>query len=586
MNILIEPIYIGFFQVLISSLIISGLIFSGRYINHHIFNIYQNNLLDLIIGLIFLSQILKIIVYLGYFDKFFLIFSYFFVIAGLYNLKNFFISFPIENYFKKLSKIEIIIILTLFLFFLISVAPPTMADALDYHYGIPFYLLKFNQLPSINFWLYGNVGGNGEIFNSLALYLGTDNFVSIVQVVSLILFLLFLSKEIKNKNKFIFLSIFILSSPTILQLLSGPKFMILPQIMTALALYFLVKNKKIKVIDFIFISILLMGAAQFKSSFIISGFLIGLITFLKAFKINAFKTLLFSFIISCFFFLPTAIYNFNQIENFNLINIFSIMPNEMFDNMRSFKENDFIYPLNIFFPSSFGKISTLLGFQIFLLIFFLNKSKKFNLVLFIIFFTIILHYFLGMNIARMYYEYILWGSIGFIFIKDKKINYNLFAKLILPQTILIICFASYFSFTSFPSLFSNNARNDFMIKNTFFYEGAKWANESLPKNSKILSTIRPVSLLKNEFAPTDWLDFYSNESQIKKYIEILKKMQLEYILMVDSPKNHILNECIGKKVKQSKNLQRGSRNPFNRNNQNQFSIYHFNYHLLPGCFVN
>ena len=66
-----------------------------------------------------------------------------------------------------------------------------MADALDYHYGIPLYLLKFFQIPNINFWLYANVGSNGDIFNTIALYLKTDNFVSVLQVVCLVLFLAF-----------------------------------------------------------------------------------------------------------------------------------------------------------------------------------------------------------------------------------------------------------------------------------------------------------------------------------------------------------------------------------------------------------
>ena len=190
---------------------------------------------------------------------------------GIYNL-NIIPHFHYKNYLVRDSKFSIVIFSLLFLFLIISIAPPSMADALDYHYGIPLYLLKFFQIPNINFWLYANVGGNGDIFNTIALYLKTDNFVSVLQVVCLVLFLAFLKKEIKNDKKFIFTSIFVISSPTLLQLLSGPKFMILPQIMTAFALYFCISKKKIEVIDFVFISILIMGASQFKSSFLISGF--------------------------------------------------------------------------------------------------------------------------------------------------------------------------------------------------------------------------------------------------------------------------------------------------------------------------
>ena len=91
MNILVEPLYIGFFQFLISLIIISGLIFLGRYINLLLFRKYQSALFDLIISLIILSQFLKIFTYLGIFKYIYLFFTYFLLIAGTYNLKNIYI---------------------------------------------------------------------------------------------------------------------------------------------------------------------------------------------------------------------------------------------------------------------------------------------------------------------------------------------------------------------------------------------------------------------------------------------------------------------------------------------------------------
>ncbi len=584
MNIIIEPFFIGFIQFIISFILLSGLAFSGKYINKFLIPKIKHPLLDIIISIIILSQLLKIIVYLDLFNWFYIFYSFALVSLGILNLKNILLNFHFKNFFYTDSKITILLILLLFFLFLISVAPPTMADALDYHYGIPLYLLKFYQMPDINFWLYGNVGGNGDIFNSIPLYLRTDNFVSVLQFFCFFLFLSFLKNNIKSKNKFIFVSIFILSSPTILQLLSGPKFMILPQIMTALALYFLIKNNKIEFFDFIFISILLMGAAQFKSSFLISGSIIGLLTFIKAFKFNNLKTLFLTFILLTFFFLPTALWNFNQVLNFNFINFFSIMPDPMMENMRAFKENNFIYPLNLFIPSSIGKLSTILGFQIFILLMFINNSRRFNFIFLIIISTIVLHYFLGMNVGRMYYEFILWSSISFIFIKDNNFNYSFYSKLILPQTIIIIIFSAYFALSSFPSFISNELRDNFMKKNTYYYEGIKWVNTTLPEESKIISLIRPVSLYKNEFAPTDILDFELKDYNIQKYLEILKKRKFNFILLIDDSENYFFSKCIGGEFARSEYFSKSTRNPFNRDTKYNFQIHHFNYDLLPDCF--
>ena len=81
MNILVEPFFIGFFQFIISLMLISGLAFTGRYINNFLFKDYQTILLDIIIGLIIFSQLLKIITYLGFFNKFYIIFSFFFSLS-------------------------------------------------------------------------------------------------------------------------------------------------------------------------------------------------------------------------------------------------------------------------------------------------------------------------------------------------------------------------------------------------------------------------------------------------------------------------------------------------------------------------
>ena len=125
-----------------------------------------------------------------------------------------------------------------------------------------------------------------------------------------------------------------------------------------------------------------------------------------------------------------------------------------------------------------------------------------------------------------------------------------------------------------------------MIENTFHYEGIKWVNQNLPNEAKIISTVRPVALLKNEFAPTDWLDFYSDEEDLLKYFAILKKNKFDHILFEGNFDNNPFKNCIGKKLKQSENFQRSTRNPFNRNSNYNFSIYSFNYNMLPNCFKN
>lgn len=244
MNILIEPLYIGLIQTFISIVLVSGMLFFGRLINGKFFPDYNNTLCNLLLSVIFFSQLLKILSYIDYFKEANFLFAIIIFIFGIYNLQFYF------NFLKRLkfnftiSYFEILILLLIFCFFLISISPPSMADALDYHYGIPLYLLNLNEIPNPYLWIHGALSNNGEFINSLAIYVGTDNFGSFLQFLILISFVIFLRNKIQNKKKFIFVAIFILCSPTLLQLMSGPKFLLFPQVATATALLFVLEKKK------------------------------------------------------------------------------------------------------------------------------------------------------------------------------------------------------------------------------------------------------------------------------------------------------------------------------------------------------
>ena len=136
MNILIEPIYIGIIQTLISFTIISGLVFCGNIISIKFFKNYNNLLLNLLLSVVIFSQLLKIISYLGFFKEAILIFSSILFFTGIYNLRFFYALFEKYKILIPRNIFEISIAVILLAFFIISIAPPSRADALDYHYGI------------------------------------------------------------------------------------------------------------------------------------------------------------------------------------------------------------------------------------------------------------------------------------------------------------------------------------------------------------------------------------------------------------------------------------------------------------------
>ena len=585
MNILIEPLYIGFVQTIISFIFISGFVFCGKIINTKIFKEYDNLLLNLLISIIFFSQIIKFFSYVGLFKQINLIFSFSIFFAGIYNLKFLYNFINKNKFYIPRNIFEILILLILFAFFIISIAPPTMADALDYHYGVPLYLLNFNEVPSPYIWVHGASAGNGEFVNSLAIFFGTDNFGTLLQLFSLICFLLFLKERVQNKKKLLFLYIFILSSPTLLQLISGPKFLLFPQVLTATALFIILEKKKIESVDFVFIGILLMGASQFKLSFLLSGSVIGTFLFLKSFMNNKIKIVILSLILSVIFFGPTFIWNYTQLDNFSFQNIFLSMPMEAIKSLQNYTENfNYIYPFNLILPNSISSISSILGFQFFILFFIFRNKKETKTVIIITLLTIALHYFLSMNEARIYYEFILWLAVGVYFIDDKRINYIFFSKIIIIQFLAVFCMALYFATISFPSIFSNEYRDKFMVKTSFRYAAVKWVNKVLPDDAKIISGLRSNALYKNEFVSSDWLSFGISKNDLTGFSNKIKEKKINYIVLVENSQLiTVMKNCIGNKYLQSPGFITSTRNPLNRGLNYSVSIFEFNYKNIMSC---
>ena len=164
MNILVEPLYIGLIQTLISFVFISGFIFCGEIINKKIFKDYNNLLFNLLFSVIFFSQIIKIFSYLGFFKQVNLIFSLTIFCLGIYNLKFIYQFINKNEFYLPKNIFEILFLFILFSFFIVSIAPPTMADALDYHYGFSIYLLNFNEVPSP---IFGSMVQPQEMVSSL-----------------------------------------------------------------------------------------------------------------------------------------------------------------------------------------------------------------------------------------------------------------------------------------------------------------------------------------------------------------------------------------------------------------------------------
>jgi len=578
-------IYSGFIHPLIgvlsAFLMLFGSEFIGKELLKKIFRTFF--FLNLVVGIIIISLIAYILILLEVSKVTNPFLAYTLLFFGTYNL---FIRLKNFNY-QKIKSIGILfILLIIFSLFILSITAPTMADSLDYHLGVAKYINENHKWPNPSMWLLANISGLGEVYNSLGIVVYSDVIGSLTQFFSLASFLYYFSYIIKNRQRIILFNFFILGSPVILFLLSGSKFLLFPQLITTLVLYFLISNKKLNKNLFLLIIFLLCGAASFKLNFFISGFILGIFALIK---INFNQKLIFqATLIALLFFLPKILFNFYNIQHFGFIEGFSGVPGAFASFLKNYTENYFFPPISLFVPESLGKISTVLGICPFLLFFMKNGKKENFQILSIGIVVSILYFFFSQAVGRMYYEILLWFSLCIVFkakfrIGIKTINFFLFVSNFI--IFLLIVFGIY---NLGPSLLSNKLRKEVMMNNAHQYRAANWVNENIDKGKVVITDLRSVALLNANVIPMDYLWFNISSENLEEYINFIKEKKINYLILLNfTEKYHFLfKNCPEIKRITSPAFTNATRNPLNRVGQYYVTIIELDVNRATGCIKN
>lgn len=579
MNIIFHGFVHPFIGIISGILIVLGSEFVGKIF---IKKLYKNFFfLNLVFGIIIISLVTYIFIIIGISKYLNQLISYTLIFFGIINLNN---LANILKFSKKNNLEFFILFIFLFLFFILSVTAPTMADALDYHLGVAKFVNLKNNFPNPNMWLHSTLYGLGEVYISIGLNVYSDTLGSIVQFFALASFLDFFSKEINNEKKFFIFFIFILSSPVLIFLLSGAKFQILPQLISTFVLYFLVKEEKIKYNLFIVLLFLILGNTAFKLSFFISSFVLTIFLLTKI-KIEL-RFIITGFIIFSIIFLPKVLYNLINADQINFLSIFTLAPKEFLESLKNFRENNIFFPLNLFIPDSFGKLSTILGFQIVVLFFIKNIKKEIILIFFVVLVTSIIYFSISQGIARIYYEMLLWLSLSLIFVRNYKINLKYINFLLLINAAIVVSILSFGIFNLAPSLFSNDYRQNIMSKYAHEFKGVEWVNSNLKDDGLILTNLRSTTLLVNDFIPMDYTQYKLKKENLDQYYNFLRRQNIKYLVLknYNQKNNYFFNKCKLVIKKQSPNFQIETRNIFNKSSFYNVTILRFKHKNFSDCF--
>ena len=552
------------------------------------------------IGSVFLSSFLFPLIIFNILDiKLFIkLISYTLVFLALIEILNFYISGKIFSKQLKLTDINLLLFLFLIAYFFLSLAPITNADSLDYHIGIPLYILNNNEYPSYKFWMHFTKSGSGELLNAVGLYLKAEQFPSLVQF-SGILSVSGILKQNKKKFNNLYILLF-LSCPVLILLVSSakPQLNFIGSSALIFSLIFFSSEKNFKQNGFLlFILILLFSNINGKFSFALSSFLFLNIIFYYCYRNDKIQYLIFIFFIVFFLTLGPKILWKHNVYGMNIIEaLIKPLPIEIYGYQQLYNSltscgYSGCIPKWLLFPTSLNTITETLGIGS-LVILFSKFKKNIKEILILIFITlyIIFAFFYGQNNPRWFVEAFVWLIIVSKYFGYKKQNHiKIFYNLAKLQSIGVFFIILFGVFSLTKGVISEDLRDKVLSNSANGYSLFKWSNSKLKDDDILISTHRSFALSNVKTIPGDLFNYIDISNPASKdHFEEIKSFKPTHILFYDDKKYFKkLSNCLGNLVYFNKEAGKfSSRNPFNKRNKfYEGYIYEFNYKDLPECAI-
>ncbi len=499
--------------------------------------------------------------------------------------------------FKEKNWDEIIVLLTLFFLFLLSLSPNTHGDSLGYHFVVAKkLLLTGNYIADITHF-HSLLSGSGEILIAIGLYFGSEQFGGLVQFSGLIsIFGIF--KKIRKKNNY-FYFLLVLTSPVILFLSSTAKPQLFHICSTAVifCLCFFENKKPLtlneknwKIIICIFVLIVSVSA---KFNFLLSSFLLGLIILYNSIKDKNFLYFIFIFFTGfLIFYFPVIVWKFNNFGGSIFQYLYSPVPLNII-GLEEFKQYLERYGrgksiIEIFFTTKLNQFTNSIGIAFFYIFIVNFKNTKILIPFLITSIYLFLQYYYGQLMGRSFLEPLFWillicAKYGVLY------RLKIFEYLCRIQALFVIAGMIFGIYSLFPGSLTKSLEKKVLTKNANGYSLFQWANSKLSNDDVVFSMHRSISLGKSKFIAMDFVpfvDFKDNRSDI--FVKAIYEKDPNYLLTYGyydgEPMLNEFKNCVGKMIHYKKNVGNfEARNPFNRGRKYDGYIFKITKSNIPSC---
>jgi len=584
---------------------VGDILFKNKNLQNIFLEISDLNYQKIFIATNFILLIFYPIILFAKSNFFILIISFLIFVLGLYKLFLLFgVIFKNFKYVKikiSLNNLdEIIVYISIFGLFLLSISPNTHGDSLGYHFVVAQYIAENGFYPSDLTHFHARLSGSGEIIIAIGIIFGSEQFGSLIQFSGLIsVFGVF--QKISNKKKY-FYFLLVATTPILLFLTSTAKPQLLHACGSILVFCWFVINEKENFkrkdeLMKIFISLILLTVSiNTKFNFILSSFILGLFIFNYSLKKNLIKELLiFIVLIFSFFYFPIIYWKFISFGGFIFSHIYSPVPLNI-AGMVEFLEHLFEWGrhlnyLIILIPYNASYFTSSIGVAFIYLILMNLKNRNVKKCFYIVVFYLSIQYFFGQFIARSFVEPFFW-----IVVTTAKygtiINTKYFDILCRAQSIVVIVAIFFGVYSLFPGSLTKKLKENILSNNATGYSLFKWANEKLDEEDVVISYHKAISLGKSKYIQMDFTRYVdlNDKNNINFVNEILRKNPTYFLTISyanQKPYLGIFKNCLGEMIynkEQVGNFE--ARNPFNKGDYYNGHIYKFNIGKFPKCSLS
>jgi len=468
---------------------------------------------------------------------------------------------------------------------LLALSPPTDADSLDYHLGVPLEFLRRGTAYPRYDWFHARLIGSGEVLNMLGLAGGTDILNATLSVAALFALLMAVISRLETGRDRIFALGSLISCPFLLFLVPNQKPFLLPVAANTLALLLL--SERFRSLDGRSI-MLAFGCCFFamscKYSFLLSGSVVlffGMVAAYISRRAVVAITLALVFYLTMVFPMELQKFLFYGDPISPMLEVFKEHGDagltRFAQYVRYYSMSTLSFPLGIILPDTVGRLSSVLGLGVLSCCVVLFNARRSIIMVTAAFAAITVSYCAGARSAGYYLEPCMWFCIAAASAPWSK-RKSVMHWLLVGQAAVMLLFSGFGVAKLFPGAVTPALREHVMNENAHQYAMMRWLDRMLPEHAVVLSTLRSHALMPRPFAAKDivtWTDWTSQRER-EKSLSILKSHKLDTLVAEPAAAGELADRIEARcreTVAMSESLPLGTRNPWNRRDSTKLAVY-------------